>query len=213
MMAIDENVTAGNQKDEEPVPPPPRPTETDDAHAGKGSCQRACSLDQCSCEGFRKCIGRAGHQRRPHRCSFLPEVESTSSSSCEPRQALTIGTGNVPSVGLKIMNIRDESIVGVAGGLVGAHGGDQQQVGQITRIATSATSSKSESFKTIRGKSDWYKFCEETMDWKTNDPRMLVSGPGYMVLHEPSLRDLEVWDMQNANSRTMEPWSNKPQSW
>jgi hypothetical protein len=57
MMAIDEIVTAGNQKDEELVQPPPRPTERDDAHAGKGSCQRACSLDECSCEGFRKFIG------------------------------------------------------------------------------------------------------------------------------------------------------------
>ena len=34
----------------------------------EGSCQQACDRDGCQCEGFNNCIGRQGHQRRPHQC-------------------------------------------------------------------------------------------------------------------------------------------------
>ena len=102
MMAIDKVVSVEDKGKEEPVPPPPRSAGQEVVSAGDGSCQKACNLDGCSCEGFRKCIGRSGHRRRPHRCSFLPEVGSTSSSSREPGRASIEGIDGTAVSGLEI---------------------------------------------------------------------------------------------------------------
>ena len=80
MMAIKKVVTAEDKRETEPVPPPPCPLERETVSAD-GSCQQTCDRDDGPCEGFNKCIGRLGHQRRPHQCRVILESASGSASS------------------------------------------------------------------------------------------------------------------------------------
>ena len=168
MMAVDERSDMQVARDGTLAPPLPPSAGAEHTRADDGSCQLACSTLGCDCEWFQKCIGRAGHRRRPHSCRIPSCTKSMSSSSWEPRQIDITDAGDTPTSGVPMVAIPEESLLAdltcsAAASLREDESGmdrtqmkmrDHQylQVQTAKGDTSSTTPCKTGSFATIRGK-------------------------------------------------------------